>query len=149
MGEQLENSDQTQFLLSDFNTRLRDLDERNKLEAYVDADIYVLPSVYETFPMTVLEACACGTPVIVTDRCGIADIIGNVGYVVKYDVDQLKNAIIRLLSDDELRISFWENGGKMVRRDFVWDKFVNRLEEIYESVIENKNIGEQGGNLWK
>ena len=31
MGEQLENSDQTQFLLSDFNTRLRDLDERNKL----------------------------------------------------------------------------------------------------------------------
>ena len=120
--------------------------ERNKLEAYVDADIYVLPSVYETFPMTVLEACACGTPVIVTDRCGIADIIENVGYVVKYDVDQLKKAIIKLLSDDELKISFGENGKKMVRRDFVWDQFVNLFEEIYESVIQKQNISEEDKN---
>ena len=35
-----------------------------------DADVYILPSSYETFGVTVLEACACGTPVIVTDRCG-------------------------------------------------------------------------------
>jgi glycosyltransferase involved in cell wall biosynthesis len=49
--------------------------DANKLAAYVDADVYVLPSIYETFPITAMEACACGTPVILTKGCGIGDII--------------------------------------------------------------------------
>ncbi|GAI33437.1 unnamed protein product, partial [marine sediment metagenome] len=46
---------------------------KEKLEAYVDADVYVLPSSYEIFGLTVLEACACGTPVVVTEACGLAN----------------------------------------------------------------------------
>lgn len=106
----------------------------DKLKAYIDADVYVLPSIYETFPMTVIEACACGTPVIITDRCGIADIVdGNVGYVVKYNKEQLRDA---MLSDDEGG-RFGEEGRKLVRRKFGWDKIVTHVVQIYEEVVNN------------
>jgi glycosyltransferase involved in cell wall biosynthesis len=109
--------------------------ERDKLEAYVDADVYVLPSVYETFPVTVLEACACGTPVIVTDRCGIADIVNKVGYVVEYDKDQLRDAIIKILSDEGLRRRFGENGKRLVGVEFGWGPIVRKIEGIYETTL--------------
>ena len=107
--------------------------ERDKLKAYVDADVYVLPSVYETFPVTVLEACACGTPVIVTDRCGIADIVEKVGYVVEYDKDQLRDAIIKVLNDEGTGRRFREEGMKLVRGEFGWGQIVIKIEGIYET----------------
>jgi glycosyltransferase involved in cell wall biosynthesis len=108
---------------------------QEKLEAYVDADVYVLPSVYETFPMTVLEAWACGTPVVVTDRCGIADIIdGEVGLVVPYDREQLQRALMCMLENDKMRLEFGEKGRLLVREKFNWDKIVEQVEEVYRKI---------------
>ena len=53
---------------------------KDKFAAYIDANVYVLSSIYEAFPNTVLEAWACGTPVIVTKGCCISDIVENAGY---------------------------------------------------------------------
>ena len=112
--------------------------EKDKLKAYVDADVYVLPSVYETFPVAVLEACACGTPVIVTDGCGIAEIVeGKAGYVVEYDKDQLRDVIIEVLSDEGLRRRFEEEGRSLVRKEFEWDIVVKRIEKIYHQTLEH------------
>ena len=109
--------------------------DREKLEAYVDADVYVLPSIYETFPNTVLEAWACGTPVVVTDRCGIADLVNKVGYVVEYDENQLQDAIFKFLSDEELRKRLEAAGKKLVREEFSWGKVVGKIERLYETVL--------------
>jgi glycosyltransferase involved in cell wall biosynthesis len=107
---------------------------RDKLRAYIDADVYVLPSVYEAFPNTVLEACACGRAVVVTDRCGIADVVdGVVGRVVEYDKNQLRDAIFEILNDDELRIRFEEETKKLVREYFSWADIVKKVEEVYET----------------
>jgi glycosyltransferase involved in cell wall biosynthesis len=109
---------------------------QDKLEAYTDADIYVLPSFYETFPNTVLEACACGTPVVLTDRCGIADVInGRAGLVVSYDAGQLQQALLHILGDDELRRKFGEKGKLLVREKFNWEKIAEQVESVYLSCL--------------
>lgn len=107
-----------------------------KLAAYVDADVYVLPSIYETFPTTILEACACGTPVIVTDRCQIADLVqGNVGFVVPYDKDRLREAILKMLTDKELRMRFGKRGRILVKEQYSWSHRTEQFEAVYEKVL--------------
>jgi len=107
--------------------------ERAKLEAYVDADVFVLPSVYDIFGVSVLEACACGTPVIVTDRCGIAEsIAGRAGYVVPFDdKDKFRDALVALLTDQRLRQQFGQGGQRLVRDEFDWSKVIAELEKVY------------------
>jgi glycosyltransferase involved in cell wall biosynthesis len=110
---------------------------QEKLKAYVDADVYVLPSVYETFPVTVLEAWACGTPVVVTDRCGIADVInGQGGLVVPYDKEQLQQALLHMLDDDKMRLRFAEKGRLLVREKFNWERIVEQEEEIHRKILQ-------------
>ena len=117
--------------------------EKDKLEAYVDADVYILPSVYEIFGVTLLEACACGTPVIVTDRCGIAaDFVEKVGCVVEYDKDQLRDVIFKVLSDEGLRRRFGEEGRRLVREEYGWAKIVSMIEGVYDISIKEVGIND-------
>ena len=111
---------------------------KDKLKAYIDADVFVLPSVYETFPNTVIEACACGVPVVLTNRCQIADIIdGQAGLVVPYDKKELGKAIMRILNYEDLRQEFSERGKMLVREQFCWEKIGKRLEMVYESCLSS------------
>ena len=104
---------------------------KDKFAAYVDAYVYVLPSVYEAFPNTVLEAWACGTPVIVTDRCGIADVVDKIGYVVEYEKSQLTDAILELLRCDDLRVELGAKGKKLMKEEFNLDDLVKKFEKVY------------------
>jgi glycosyltransferase involved in cell wall biosynthesis len=74
-----------------------------KWAAYRDADVFVLPSQNENFGNTAAESAAAGTPVVVTEQCGIAPLLAEVaGLVVAHDADALASAIQRLISDPEL-----------------------------------------------
>jgi len=79
------------------------LADEAKLQPCVDADVYCLPPPYEIFGTTVLEAMARGTPVIVTDQCGLADIVAKQGHVVPRDSNQLNIELLEILGrlDDE------------------------------------------------
>jgi glycosyltransferase involved in cell wall biosynthesis len=89
--------------------------------------------------MTVLEALACGTPVIVTNRCGLADVIDNqVGLVVPYEKEQLSKAILRLLGDDKMRQQFGEKGKLLVREKFNWEKIAGQVESLYFDIANKR-----------
>jgi len=107
---------------------------QDKLSAYVDADVYILPSFYEVFGNTALEACACGTPVMVTDRCGVADFVGRVGCVVGYDEDQLRDGLLRMLCNGISRRRLGDETKRLVGEEFGWDVIAGKLEDLYERI---------------
>jgi len=105
--------------------------EGNRLEAYVDADVFVTPS-FVGFPVTFVEACACGTPIITTkNNANLGWIDNQTGYVVAYDENQLHDALAKLLTNRDLAQQFGENGKKVVREKFTWSKIAEELERIY------------------
>ena len=109
---------------------------QEKLKAYVDAEVYVLPSIYETFPIAVLESWACGTPVVVTDRCGIADVIdGQAGLVIPYDKEQLQHALLHMLDDDKIMLQFGETGKLLVRKKFNCENMAEQVERVYKEIL--------------
>lgn len=110
--------------------------DREKLQAYIDADVYVLPSRYETFPISIIEACACETPVIVTDRCRIAKMIdGQVGLVVPFEENALAHAILDILNDVDKRQKYSKNGKSIIHEELNWAKITTQIECIYRETI--------------
>ena len=112
------------------------ISREDKLGALVDADVFVTPSFYG-FPMTFLEACAVGTPIITTslgDRLEWMD--GKVGYVTQPTLQDLAEAIYKIISDEELREKISRNCIKTVKSNFSIEKVVEKLEKVYEEVVE-------------
>ena len=109
---------------------------QEKWQAYRDADVFVLPSQNENFGNTAAESAACGTPVIVTDQCGIAPWMdGRAGVVVPCDVDAIQNALASMLSNPRLREQFQE-GCARVTRELSWDEPVAQMESLYRQCVE-------------
>lgn len=114
---------------------------RSKLEAYVDADVYVLPSRYETFPMGLLEAYSCGKPVIASRVGGLKDLV--IDKVTGLSVEpggtkQLANSIRYLLNNDDKAEEMGLRGKQFVKKNFAIEKVVDRLARLYEGIIDNK-----------
>ena len=105
-----------------------------KWSAYGDADVFVLPSQNENFGNTALEAAACGTPVVVTDGCGVAALLrGHAGIVVRHETSEVARAIEEILSDRALRSRLAE-GGKNATNLLGWDEPVKQMERLYEEL---------------
>jgi glycosyltransferase involved in cell wall biosynthesis len=104
------------------------------LHLYPQADAFVLASEGESFGMAAAEAAAAGTPVIVSDRCGIADFFEDgEALVVPYDRDAVVGAIRRVLSDVTLREQL-AHGGRAAARRTSWEHVTDVQERIYVDV---------------
>jgi len=112
----------------------------NKL--YNMASVCVLPSVIEGFGLTILEAMACGCPVIASDSGGAIDIIrhGENGYLVTYgDTSQLAALILQLIEDETLRSRFETQGKTTAITRFTWKKMARNYIRLYESLSGMKS----------
>jgi len=100
---------------------------------YPQADVFVLASAGESFGMVAAEAAAAGTPVIVSDRCGIAGFFEDgEALVVPYERRAVVDAIRRVLSDQRLRVQL-RRGGPAAARRMSWDHIADVQESIYRS----------------
>ena len=119
-------------------------DDRQPRELYGEADVFVLPSRNESFGMVAAEAAAAGTPVVLTDRCGVASLLGeDAALIVPPEVEPLREAIARVLSDSELRERLSAGGHDAARR-VSWASVVAQQVELYERAIESRASGQPG-----
>jgi glycosyltransferase involved in cell wall biosynthesis len=107
----------------------------DKWAAYRDADVFVLPSRNENFGNTAAEAVAAGTPVVVTEQCGIAPHLKDIaGLVVAHDSASLSNALAQLLSDSQLHARLVAGCAKVTSR-LGWEEPVADMESLYARLL--------------
>lgn len=103
------------------------------------AELFVFPSLYEGFGLPPLEAMACGTPVITSDRPSLPEVVGEAGFMVEAtDSQGLAEAMERVLMDEDLRREMGEKGLKQAEK-FTWEAAAEKLLEVY------KRLGASGG----
>jgi glycosyltransferase involved in cell wall biosynthesis len=116
---------------------------REKWAAYRDADVFVLPSQNENFGNTVAEAVTSGTPVIVTEQCGIAPLVANeAGIVVRREVKDLAEALAHVLKDEELR-GHLKAGCAKVAANLGWEGPLQEMESLYARCESRKEETEE------
>jgi glycosyltransferase involved in cell wall biosynthesis len=126
MAEQLGVASQVQFAGAIFG--------ETKWAAYRDANVFVLPSQNENFGNTAAEAVAAGTPVVVTEQCGIAPLLADVaGLVVPHDAEALAQAIRALITDAKLRARLIA-GCSAVTARLGWEEPVGEMEALYNEL---------------
>jgi len=110
---------------------------------YAACDIFVLPSLNEGLPMTVLEAMAAARPVIASNVGAIPTVVrnGETGLLVEpRDVAGLKAALDLLLGDPALSSRLASNGHDWVRRNFTSDGMAASYQRMYETVLAGKSL---------
>jgi len=102
---------------------------------YNCAACLVLPSLYEGFGLPVLEAMACGTPVVTSNVSSLPEIVGDAGLTVDpADEEGLADAIIRVLSEDGLHAHLRQLGLRRARR-FSWDRAARETFAVYRKAL--------------
>lgn len=104
---------------------------------FARADIFVLPSLFEGTPLTLIEAMMSGLPVITTNTCGMKDVIKHEqnGLLIPIRTpDAIVDAVQQLLGDSGLR----ERLGRQAQRDalekYTWEKVARPIEDVYEQL---------------
>ena len=123
--------------VSDRVAWLRDVPEPEMPALYRSADVAVFPSVgYESLPTVVLEAMACGTPVVATNGWAIPEALGpaHPGLAAEADPESIADRVLALLSDPSLRERARAIQLERVRA-FSLDRVVARHEELYSRVV--------------
>jgi glycosyltransferase involved in cell wall biosynthesis len=148
------NNDNIEFLIAGTGRHEQNLKEKSKSlnvesqteflgyipedelpELYSSADMFILPSLYEGFGLVLLEAMACGTPVIGTDVGGIPTAIDDkeTGIVVDRNVSAITTAIDKIASNKKYRENLSQSAEKN-SKNMTWDSVVDKVEQLYENI---------------
>lgn len=116
--------------------RLGFVDSDDLLALYAEADFYIMPSLYEGFSMTVVEAMMSGCPVAASDVSSHPEVVGDAGLMFDpYSVDEIARAILTLATDRELRARLREKGFVQARR-FSWERCAGETLAVLEQVAQ-------------
>lgn len=143
LGELSHEERERVLILSDFS-------DDEKASLYEALDVFVLPSIGESFGIAYLEAWMCRKPVIGSrigsTACVIEDGIDGL-LVDPYDSRAIADAIIELLADPERRARMGERGYVKTVGHFTWDKVTDKLENFYRLILETSSK-QRGQSAW-
>jgi glycosyltransferase involved in cell wall biosynthesis len=104
---------------------------------YAGALAFVLPSLHEGFGLTVLEAMACGTPVVAADRTALPELVGDAGLLVDpTDPQAIADAVARAIGDERLRAA-----GPRRAAAYGWDATMRRLHALAGMLVAGDGYG--------
>lgn len=102
---------------------------------YAAAKLFVYPSIYEGFGLPPLEAMASGTPVIVSDRASLPEVVGEAGLCIDpYDIEAMANAI-RSTLEDSGRLKIMAETGSRRARQFSWQRCALETLGVYQEAL--------------
>jgi glycosyltransferase involved in cell wall biosynthesis len=130
----------TDLKLADYVHFLENVPNKDLVRLYNAARCLALPSHYEGFGLPPLEAMACGTPVVVSNRASLPEVVGEAGLLVDPDrPEALSAALARVLSDHTLRASLSQRG--MIRANaFSWARAADETLAVYRQVLQKETL---------
>jgi glycosyltransferase involved in cell wall biosynthesis len=113
--------------------------EKSLAWLYTSSRCFLYPTLYEGFGFPVLEAMACGTPVIASDRTSVSEIAGDAAILVDPSSEAaIGNALVRLLGDEPLRHQLIQQGRARAQK-FDWQDTVQKTQGVYAELSESAN----------
>lgn len=107
---------------------------------YAQSSIFLYPSLRESFGIPILEAMACGVPVITSNTSSMPEISGEAAHIVDpYNSEEITAAMLQLVTDEAYRNSLVEKG-ELQSTHFSWKIMAQRVLVIYNEVINNLKI---------
>lgn len=109
------------------------------LQLFKNAKILVLPSFSENFGMSAVEAMACGTPILISNKVGLFLEIQNenAGIIVTTTPEDIRQGVEKILNDQGYARQISENGMKLVKEKYNIEKVADQMIEQYASIIKN------------
>jgi glycosyltransferase involved in cell wall biosynthesis len=120
-------------LLADNVRFIGRVEDQDLAALYSSALVYVMPSLYEGFGLTLLEAMACGAPVIASNTTALPEVVGDAGILIDpHNVEEIGLAISRIVEDSALREDLILKGLERVK-EYTWDR---TAESIWTSILQ-------------
>lgn len=129
------------------NIRFPGTINRSEVPAYFHlCDVFTLPAVFDPkgnvdgCPNVILEAMACGRPVVASNISGIPIVVkdGETGILVEErNVSELAAALVTLLTDKSKRQRFGQAGRERILNELTWDKAIKQIKEVYQRSVKN------------
>jgi len=109
------------------------------LELYSVADVFIMPSSYEGFGLSMLEAMICRIPVIVSPAGGPKDILShgvNSWFLEHATPEEISESVFSVLTNRQLREKIVKNAFELIKARYTWEKVVNELEKNYAELAK-------------
>jgi len=115
------------------------VDKTTLREMYLQARIFVFPSIQENFPMVLLEAMDAGCAVITTDAEGCAEVVGDTGIITpRANSLELRRALAKLMNDEKAREQLSSSALARAQK-FRWSRIAGQYVSIFDSVVQGRD----------